>query len=122
MKKFINYKYVLDELVENMSKAIDQSNKVIKETGEFIEFIKKYDKEEKFKNIISSFDEQTTHYKEQVRIMTYRVELAKEILKELDDKNYLHLACMIFEVLGVANKDAKTLLEREKNKEDIIEC
>lgn len=122
MKKFVNYKYVLEELVDSMEQAINNASGIIRKTNKLIKLIQENDKNNEFEDFVKMFNEQSKHYEQQVKIMKHRVDLVKTMLPDLSEKEKLYLTSTLLEVLGVANKDAKSLEEREKNKEEVIIC
>lgn len=118
--KFIDYMYVINEMMTNISKSLDNLSSVIAGQYELIKCLTK-ENNPKFAGFITQLKKTTNDYQEQLRILTYRLQKFDE-LKELATSNEnKYITTLLLEAFGIANKDAKTLEERLQNKEDSLE-
>lgn len=122
MKKsieFVNYDYILKEMKESMKTSIENVKKVITQQEELVALIKDNNKEENMKEFIIGIEEQTKQYKEQLRILNYRLECLTTLLSTIEDTTSKYVISMLLESIGMANQQAKSLQERKDNKEEI---
>lgn len=119
--KYVNYNYVINEMTEDMHKAIQNITDVIQGQTELIDYLKKAENK-KFDGFIKELENATIQYNEQLKILNHRVECVNalsDLSKTYVEVNYA--LALLLEAVGIANRDGKTLQERIDNKEDTEE-
>lgn len=120
--KFVNYYYTFKEMIDSMSKTIDNINNIVKGQTELVEYLNKSEKKNDFKEFIAQLEESNKEYEKQLPILQYRLDLAMQIDKEeLNSNDRLRFMSMLFEIFGLCNKEAKSLEERIANQEEVSE-
>ena len=122
-KKYIKYDYIINEMIIDINKSIENITKISNEQQELIDYLEKSNNE-KFNPIINELKAVNKQYKEQINVLTHRLECINAI-KELADTiitNYV--LSMLLEAFGIVNKEGKSIEEREENKEETsdIDC
>lgn len=119
--KYVKYDYILDEMINDMTKSIDNINNVIAGQVELVKCLKK-EGNPKFEGFIKQLEQTTNQYDGQIKILNHRLECAQKVKFLLGlSKEASFVLAMLLEAFGVANKEAKTLEERDTNKEEIAE-
>lgn len=119
--KYIKYDYILDEMINDMTKSIENINNVVEGQIELVDCLEK-ENNPKFAGFIEQLKQTTSQYNAQIKILNHRLECAQKVKFLLGlSKNTSFILSMLLEAFGVANKEAKTLDERAENKEDIEE-
>lgn len=122
-KKYIRYDYIINEMIIDINKSIENITKISNEQQELIDYLEKSNNE-KFNPVINELKAVNKQYKEQINVLTHRLECINAI-KELADTiitNYV--LSMLLEAFGIVNKEGKSIEEREENKEETsdIDC
>ena len=122
-KKYIRYDYIINEMIIDINKSIENITKISNEQQELIDYLEKSNNE-KFNPNIKELKASNEKYKEQINILSHRLECINAI-KELADTiitNYV--LSMLLEAFGIVNKEGKSIEEREENKEETsdIDC
>lgn len=119
--KYVRYDYVINEMIDDMTKSIDNINNVIAGQDELIACLEK-ENNPKFAGFVAQLKKTTEQYKAQLKILEHRLDCTHKIKFMLDlSKDVSFAVAMLLEAFGVVNKEAKTLEEREANKEEIAE-
>lgn len=120
--KFVNYYYTFKEMIDSISKTIDNINNIVKGQTELVEYLNKSEKKNDFKDFIVQLEESNKEYEKQLPILQYRLDLAMQMdREELNSNDRLRFMSMLFEIFGLCNKEAKSLEERIANQEEISE-
>lgn len=116
--KFINYTYMLDEVIDEMERSIENVKEVKLHQSNLLEVIEadeKHDWTDFIKNLKAADEE----YDNQIESMKYKLECMKEARKYCKDLS-AYVVSMLLEGLGLANKEHKSVEDRMNEKvEDI---
>ena len=116
--KFVNYFYVIKEMSEEVEKTTENLKTVIEGQEKLVNYLEASEDKAMFEGFINELKKGTENYKEQLRVLTYRLDITKTIISEFSDIKSMLLVSLLLEAIGAANKEAKTIEERESNKED----
>ena len=119
--KYVKYNYILDEMINDMTTSIENINKVVEGQVELINCLEK-ENNPKFVGFIEQLKKTTEQYDAQIKILRHRLECCQKVKFLLGlSKEASFMLSMLLEAFGIVNKEAKTVEERELNKEDIKE-
>lgn len=119
--KFINYDYVLTEMLEEMISSITQMEKGIKAQELILNSINKNLESKEVKDFITYTQESLNRVKSQLAVLKHRKECLERVFTYIKQSHREDILSLILEGFGLANVEGKTLEEREKNKEEICE-
>ena len=117
--QFINYDYIVNELVDSMNEAIEKMKTLVDNQASLANYLEKAEDKEKYSEFIDSLKKQNDNYKEQIRVLTHRIDCLETVKASLAAPENEFLVAMLLEGIGVANKEGKTFEEREDNHEDV---
>lgn len=115
--KFINYCYVITEMIDDMNKTIDNLNKVVESQVKLVSYLEKSKDKDMFAGFIDELKKANEQYSNQIKILEYRIECAKEVHNSCESKEVERVLSLLLETFGIANKEAKSLEERLNNNE-----
>lgn len=119
--KYVKYDYIINEMIDDVNKSIKNLETVIAGQKELIDYLKKANNN-KFVGFIKQLEKANEQYTEQIKILKHRLDCVESIKSMLADFTEVSfILAMLLEAFGIANKEAKSIEEREKNKEDIEE-
>lgn len=119
--KYVKYDYILDEMINDMTKSIENISNVVAGQIELVNCLEK-ESNPKFAGFVEQLKTTTEQYNAQIKILNHRLDCAQKVKSMLElVKETSFILSMLLEAFGVANKDAKTFDERETNKEEISE-
>lgn len=119
--KYVKYDYIINEMIDDINKSIKNLEAVIAGQKELIDYLEKANNI-KFTGFIKQLENANKQYAEQIKILQHRlscVEVIKNMLTDFAEVSFI--LAMLLEAFGIANKEAKSIEEREKNKEDVEE-
>lgn len=119
--KFVDYMYVIDEIEESMSSSISKMKEIVDEQESLCNYLEKAEDKDKYQSFIENLKKANVNTTEQIRVLEYRLHCFEIVQNKLKDEENQFLTTMLLEALGVVNKEAKSLEERENNHEDIKE-
>lgn len=120
-KKYVKYDYVINEMIDDMTKSVSNIVDIISGQEELVACLEK-ENNPKFVGFIEELKKTTKQYKDQMAIINHRLECANKAKALIEhSKEASFILAMLLEAFGVANKEAKTLEEREANKEEIAD-
>lgn len=117
--QFINYDYIVNELVDSMNEAIEKMKTLVDNQTSLANYLEKAEDKEKYSEFIDSLKKQNDNYEEQIRVLTHRIGCLETVKASLVMPENEFLVAMLLEGIGVANKEGKTFEEREDNHEDV---
>jgi len=118
---FVKYDYIIKEMVDDITKSIENINDVVKGQNELIACLEK-ENNPRFAGFIEQLKKQNEQYETQKKILAHRLECVNKVEDILSlSKEASFMLAMLLEAFGVVNKEAKTIQERQDNKEDIEE-
>lgn len=116
--KFINYTYMLDEVIDEMERSIENVKEVKLHQNNLLEVIEA-DEKHNWTDFIKNLKEADEEYDKQVESMEYKLKCMKEARKYCTDIS-AYVVSMLLEGLGLANKEHKSVEDRMNEKvEDI---
>lgn len=121
-KKFIDYSYLVNEMVDDMTSSITNVKQIIEGQVALVDVLKNAETSKLYEQFTKQIESTTSQYEEQVRVLEHRLSCIKEVKAMLDsstDSTLPYFASMLLESFGAVNKEAKTVEEREQNKEDV---
>lgn len=121
MTKYVKYDYIINEMIDDVNKSIKNLEAVIAGQKELIDYLEKANNI-KFTGFIKQLENANKQYTQQIKILQHRlncVEVIKSMLTDFAEVSFI--LAMLLEAFGIANKEAKSIEEREKNKEDVEE-
>ena len=119
--KYVKYDYFINEMIDDINKSIKNLEAVITGQKELIDYLEKANNI-KFASFIEQLKKANEQYAEQIKVLQHRlscVEVIKSMLTDFAEASFI--LAMLLEAFGIANKEAKSIEEREKNKEDVEE-
>ena len=119
--KYVKYDYIINEMIDDVNKAIKNLETVIAGQKELIDYLEKANNI-KFTSFIEQLKKANEQYAEQIKVLQHRlscVEVIKSMLTDFAEASFI--LAMLLEAFGIVNKEAKAIEEREKNKEDVEE-
>lgn len=119
--KYVKYDYIINEMIDDINKSIKNLEAVITGQKELIDYLEKANNI-KFTSFIEQLEKANEQYTEQIKVLQHRlscVEVIKSMLTDFAEVSFI--LAMLLEAFGVVNKEAKSIEEREKNKEDVEE-
>ena len=119
--KYVKYDYIINEMIDDINKSIKNLEAVITGQKELIDYLEKANNI-KFTSFIEQLKKSNEQYAEQIKVLQHRlscVEVIKSMLTDFAEASFI--LAMLLEAFGVVNKEAKSIEEREKNKEDVEE-
>ena len=119
--KYVSYDYVIKEIADNMSETINKLKDIVFNQIGLCEYLEKAEEKEKYEDFIKNLKEANDKYNEQIKVLTYRLACMNTVKAYIDKSEYDRFASLLLEALGVANKDGKSLEEREANHETVKE-
>lgn len=119
--KYVSYDYVIKEIADNMSETINKLKDIISNQLGLCEYLEKAEEKEKYADFVKNLKDANVKYEEQIKVLTYRLACMNTVKAYLDKSYYDRFASLLLEALGVANKDGKSLEEREANHETVKE-
>ena len=119
--KYVSYDYVIKEIADNMSETINKRKDIVSNQIGLCEYLEKAEEKEKYEDFIKNLKEANVKYDEQIKVLTYRLACMNTVKAYIDKSEYDRFASLLLEALGVANKDGKSLEEREANHETVKE-
>ena len=119
--KYVSYDYVIKEIADNMSETINKLKDIVFNQIGLCEYLEKAEEKEKYEDFIKNLKEANVKYEEQIKVLTYRLACMNTVKAYIDKSEYDRFASLLLEALGVANKDGKSLEEREANHETVKE-
>ena len=119
--KYVSYDYVIKEIADNMSETINKMKDIVSNQIGLCEYLEKAEEKEKYEDFIKNLKEANVKYDEQIKVLTYRLACMNTVKAYIDKSEYDRFASLLLEALGVANKDGKSLEEREANHETVKE-
>lgn len=121
--KFIDYDYVIDEVIGKLDEGIKQLNVANDAQSKVKSIIENAKSEDKgVQEFIKITQDMCDNNKSQMQKLQYRkecLEIAKAAMSK--DVKTKYICTMLLESLGAVNPEAKTLDERINNKESVIE-
>lgn len=118
-KKYVTYDYIVNELADNMSESIEKMKGIILSQTKLSEYLNESKDKELFTDFINSLKQANEQYNEQIRVLTHRLACINEVKEMMTSDVEERLVSLLLEALGVANKEAKSIKEREDNHETI---
>ena len=116
--KFINYTYMLDEVIDEMERSIENVKEVKLHQNNLLEVIEADEKHD-WTGFIKNLKAADEEYDNQIESMKYKLECMKEARKYCKDLS-AYVVSMLLEGLGLANKEHKSVEDRMNEKvEDI---
>lgn len=116
--KFINYTYMLDEVIDEMERSIENVKEVKLHQNNLLEVIEADEKHD-WTDFIKNLKEADEEYDKQVESMKYKLKCMKEARKYCKDLS-AYVVSMLLEGLGLANKEHKSVEDRMNEKvEDV---
>ena len=119
--KYVSYDYVIKEILDNMSETINKMKEIVVNQTSLCEYLEKAEEKEKYVDFVKNLRDANIKYEEQIKVLTYRLDCMNTVKAYLDKSYYDRFASLLLEALGVANKDGKSLEEREANHETVKE-
>lgn len=117
----IDYTYELDNVKNGLEEGMRNLSNVIAEQTKLIKLIEDNNQQEELKQAYNSFKEMVKEYSHQKDVLAYRLECLAYFQSELlvNDRDKYAVSTLL-EILGVSNKEAKSVKERIENKESVI--
>ena len=119
--QFINYDYIINELIDSMNEAIEKMKTLVDNQTSLADYLDKAEDKEKYAEFIDNLKKQNNNYEEQIRVLTHRIGCLELVKASLTVSENEYLVAMLLEAIGVANKEGKTLEERKDNHEEVSE-
>ena len=119
--KYVSYDYVIKEIADNMSETINKMKDIVSNQLGLCEYLEKAEEKEKYADFVKNLKDANVKYEEQIKVLTYRLACMNTVKSYLDKSEYDRFASLLLEALGVANKEGKSLEEREANHETVKE-
>lgn len=119
--QFINYDYIINELIDSMNEAIEKMKTLVDNQTSLADYLDKAQDKEKYAEFIDNLKKQNNNYEEQIRVLTHRIGCLELVKASLTVSENEYLVAMLLEAIGVANKEGKTLEERKDNHEEVSE-
>lgn len=119
--KYVSYDYVIKEIADNMSETINKLKDIVYNQLGLCEYLEKAEEKEKYADFVKNLKDANVKYEEQIKVLAYRLACMNTVKAYLDKSDYDRFASLLLEALGVANKDGKSLEEREANHETVKE-
>ena len=119
--RYVKYDYVINEMIEDMKKSINNVVAIIDGQKELVNYLEKANNK-KFNGFIEQLKKANEQYEGQIEILKHRLECAetvRQLMSKFEEVSFI--LAMLLEAFGIANKEAKSIEEREKNKEDVEE-
>ena len=120
--QFINYDYIINELIDSMSEAIEKMKTLVDNQASLADYLDKAKDKEKYSEFIDSLKKQNNNYEEQIRVLAHRIGCLEVVKESLTVSENEYLVAMLLEAIGVANKEGKTFEERKDNHEEVTDC
>lgn len=120
--QFINYDYIINELIDSMNEAIEKMKTLVDNQTSLADYLDKAEDKEKYAEFIDSLKKQNNNYEEQIRVLTHRIGCLELVKASLTVSENEYLVAMLLEAIGVANKEGKTFEERKDNHEEVTDC
>ena len=119
--QFINYDYIINELIDSMNEAIEKMKTLVDNQTSLADYLDKAQDKEKYAEFIDNLKKQNNNYEEQIRVLTHRIGCLELVKASLTVSENEYLVAMLLEAIGVANKEGKTFEERKDNHEEVSE-
>ena len=119
--KYVSYDYVIKEIADNMLETINKMKDIVSNQLSLCEYLEKAEEKEKYADFVKNLKDANVKYEEQIKVLTYRIACMNTVKAYIDKSEYDRFASLLLEALGVANKDGKSLEEREANHETVKE-
>lgn len=119
--KYVSYDYVIKEIADNMSETINKMKDIVYNQLGLCEYLEKAEEKEKYADFVKNLKDANVKYEEQIKVLAYRLACMNTVKAYIDKSEYDRFASLLLEALGVANKDGKSLEEREANHETVKE-
>jgi len=118
--KFINYMYVISEMIEDMKQTISKVQSIVESQTKLIAYLEKSEDKKLFEEFINSLKTANEQYDSQVKVLKHRLECALEVQTACESLVEVRkIVSLLLETFGVANKEAKSIEERIDNKETV---
>lgn len=115
--EYIDYVYIVNEMIQEMESTLANLNNVFEKQSKVLAFLLTVNNEGILDDLIKAAKNTLKQYETQQYVLAHRIECAKLAIDKLSNETSYTIS-MLLEGIGIANKEAKSLIDRLNNNED----